>query len=149
MRRVVFLDESGRKSPCNCVIVGAVIAQVSGSYAYWGLGVVDEIKKAAGIRGELKWRAVKRRGAVELVLSVLSRLETRWVAIHYVDKSVFESDLWRFLVDLDADLYVLDVGLADPRKFPRAVARPSHKVPGIQLADLLAGWAAETARGCH
>ncbi|MEM1598960.1 MAG: hypothetical protein QXP31_06835 [Pyrobaculum sp.] len=62
MRRVMFVDESGRKSPCNCVVVAAVVARVSGSYAYWGAGLVDQIKKAAKVGGELKWRAVKRRG---------------------------------------------------------------------------------------
>lgn len=84
----------------------------------------------------------------ELAVSVLSGLETRWVVVHYVDQSVFEAQLWRFLTGIDADLYVLDEGLAHPHKFPRAVARPSHKVPGIQLADLLAGWVVDRARSC-
>lgn len=143
MKRVAFVDESGLKSPCHCVAVAVLVAEVRGSYLYWGLDILEQLREAAGERGEVKWRLVKRRGLAERALAILGGLERRWAAHHYVDKEGFEAWLWRLLTGVDADIYVLDEGLADPKKFPRAVAKPSHKVPGIQLADVLAGYAAE------
>lgn len=140
---MAFVDESGVKSPCSCVVLAAVVAQTAGSYIYWGIDVLSEIKRAAGLTGEAKWRLVKRRGAADFALSALGRLEGRWAVVHYTDRRSFEVELWKFLTSIQADLYVLDEGIADPSKFPRAIARASHKVPGIQLADLLAGSVAD------
>jgi hypothetical protein len=48
---------------------------------------------------------------------------------------------------LRAHLYVVDDGLVNPRAFPRTISRPSHKVPRIQLADVLAGYRRRAACG--
>lgn len=48
------------------------------------------------------------------------------------------------MTDISRDIFVLDAGLADASKFPRAVNKPSHKVPGLQLADLAVGYISET-----
>jgi hypothetical protein len=52
---------------------------------------------------------------------------------------------------MDADIFVLDAGLADASKFPQAVNKPSHKVPGLQLADLVVGYISEgyARKGCR
>jgi hypothetical protein len=146
VKLVLYVDESGLKSFCNCVVVAGVLAAVSGSYMYWGEGVVRRIREALGVSGELKWRVVKRRGGRRLVEELLRGLEVRHFAVHYTSQVEFEKALWRFLVEVPADFYVLDVGLADASKFPRAVNKPSHKTPGIQIADLAAGFFAEKAR---
>ncbi|MEM1572099.1 MAG: DUF3800 domain-containing protein [Pyrobaculum sp.] len=143
MKRVAFVDESGLKSPCHCVAVAVIVAEVRGSYLYWGLDVISQLRASAGVQGEIKWRLVKRRGLASRALALIGTLETHRDVHHYVDRESFETWLWRLLTGIKADLYVLDEGLADPRKFPRAVSKPSHKVPGIQLADLLAGYTAE------
>ncbi len=147
MRRVAFIDESGRKAPCNRVVVAAVVAEVRGSYLYWGHDLLARVSRAVGADREVKWRTVRRRGAVGVALSVLRGLERHWTAVHYTGQDAFEAALWRFLTRLNADLHVLDEGLANPSKFPRAVSRPSHRVPGLQLADLLAGCVADGACG--
>ncbi|MGC9170502.1 MAG: DUF3800 domain-containing protein [Thermoproteus sp.] len=147
MKRVAFVDESGTKSFCNCVVVAGLVVEAAGSYVYWGVGLVDEIRRSLGIVGELKWRRVKRRGGRELVEALLRRFEVRHFAVHYTSQRDFETHLWRFLTDIDADIFVLDTGLADASKFPRAVSKPSHKVPGLQLADLVAGLISERYRG--
>lgn len=151
MRRVVFVDESGTKSFCNCVVVAGLAAEVTGSYMYWGLDIVDGIRRRLGIVGELKWRRVKRRGGKDLVEALLRDFEVRYFAAHYVSQRDFEGRLWRFLADVDADIFVLDAGLADASKFPRAVNKPSHKVPGLQLADLVVGYISEgrARKGCR
>jgi hypothetical protein len=76
MRRVVFVDESGTKSFCNCVVVAGLAAEVTGSYMYWGLDIVDGIRRRLGIAGELKWRRVKRRGGKDLVEALLWDFES-------------------------------------------------------------------------
>jgi len=48
---------------------------------------------------------------------------------------------------LRAHLYVVDDGLVNPRAFPCTISRPSHKVPGTRLADVLAGYHRRTACG--
>ncbi|MBP1449229.1 MAG: hypothetical protein JZD41_04345 [Thermoproteus sp.] len=45
--------------------------------------------------------------------------------------------------DMEADLYVVDEELIDAKKFSRVVERPSHKVPGIQLTDVVVGYLAD------
>lgn len=149
VRRVAFVDESGRKSYCNCVVVAALAADVQGSYMYWGIDIVERIRRELGISGELKWRRVKRRGGARLVEMLIRSFEVEHLAVHYTSQRDFEEALWRFLTDIDADMYVLDVGLADASKYPRAVNKPSHKVPGIQLADLAVGYISEIAGRCR
>lgn len=140
MRRVFYADESGTgKGPCNCLVIGGVLIEVSGSYVYGGVELLQSIKKRFDVKGEVKWRLLKRRGLGEAVFrEVSSRFPVEYVKIHVGEGDV-ERAFLALLRRVKADLYVVDKGLIDTRLFSGVVERPSHKVPGIQLADIVAG----------
>jgi len=145
MRKVLYVDESGRgpKASCSCYVVGGVLIEVAGSYMYGGLGLVEALKRRYGIVKELKWRVLKRMGVGEEVyVEIVRRYPTYYVAVHIGEEDLEQAFL-RLVKSVEADLYVVDEGLVNVGKFARVVAKPSHKVPGIQLADVVAGRAAE------
>jgi len=61
---IIFVDESGVKSLCNCVAPGAVAFQPRPGVSYLELSrhLVEGIKRMLRVSGELKWRDVVRRG---------------------------------------------------------------------------------------
>jgi hypothetical protein len=141
---IVFVDESGAKSPCNCVALGAVAfeARYGITYMELGLHLVERIKRMARVGGELKWSDVRRRADVGAVLRLISEAaEVRHAVFHY--KSA--EDVERALAGLveGAVLVVADNQLlaGRPRLGVRLIERDSRKVPGLQLADVVAGFA--------
>ncbi|MBP1449230.1 MAG: hypothetical protein JZD41_04350 [Thermoproteus sp.] len=74
MRRVFYVDESGSgKGPCNCLVIGGIVLYVSGSYMYGGVELLESIKTRLNIRGELKWRLLKRLGVGDAVFKEIGR----------------------------------------------------------------------------
>ena len=141
---IVFVDESGVKSLCHCVALGAVAFQPRPGVSYLELGrhLVEGIKRMLRVGGELKWRGVVRRGRPETVLALIqAAAEVRYSAFHYTG----EAELAARLEELvrGADLVVLDNQLLPKglRLGVRTVERDSRRVPGIQLADVVAGYA--------
>lgn len=142
---IVFIDESGLKRPCNCIALGAVYfpSKYGETYLDVGVDVLEQIKQMARLRGEVKWRDVKRRaaGAIEVVFS---RVEARWTVLHFNDWG----DLQRAVARLAAGsrLVVVDHQLLPKGAVlgVRYIERDSRKVPGLQLADVVAGWARDT-----
>jgi hypothetical protein len=63
-----------------------------------------------------------------------------WTPIHYRGEEDVVKALRTLMRRLKAQYYVIDEGLVNPRRFPNTISRPPHKVPGIQLADVLAGY---------
>jgi len=139
-RRIAFIDGSGQTAFCNCVVLAGVVYEGSAGYLYAFAEYADALRRRLGVTGELKWREVKRRGGFAVVEELERRLETAWVSFHYQNQVNLATALWQLMKQLRASLYVVDEGLVNPRVFPRTVSRPSHKVPGIQLADLIAGY---------
>jgi len=145
MRKVLYIDESGRgpKAPCSCYAVGGVPIEVAGSYMYGGLDLVEALKRRYGIVKELKWRVLKRMGVGEEVYAeIVRRYPTYYVAVHIGEEDLEQAFL-RLIKSVKADLYVVDEGLVNVGKFACVVAKLSHKVLGIQLADVVAGRAVE------
>jgi len=97
------------------------------------------LKQRYVIVKELKWRVLKRLGVVEEVyVEIVRHYPTYYVAVHIGEEDLEQAFL-RLVKSVEADLYVVDEGLVNVSKFVRVVAKPSHKVPGIQLADVVAG----------
>jgi len=120
-----------------------VLIEVAGSYMYGGLDLAEAFKRRYGIVKELKWRVLKRMGVGEEVYEeIVRRYPTYYVAVHIGEEDLEQAFL-RLVKSVEADLYVVDEGLVNVGKFARVVAKPSHKVPGIQLADVVAGHATE------
>jgi len=145
MRKVLYIDESGRgpRAPCSCYVVGGVLIEVAGSYMYGGLDLVEVLKQRYGIVKELKWRVLKRLGVgEEAYVEIERRYPIYYVAVHIGEEDLEQAFL-RLVKSVKADLYVVDEGLVNVGKFARVVARPSHRVPDIQLADVVAGRVAE------
>ncbi|AET32941.1 hypothetical protein P186_1522 [Pyrobaculum ferrireducens] len=147
---IVFIDESGLKDVCNCVALGAVAFASSRGATYLELGrhLVDNIKRMLRIGGELKWRAVKRRGNPEAVIALIEKAaELRYTAFHYKTPEGFLRELEELA--RDAALAVLDNQLlhGDLRPGFRYVERDSRRTPGIQLADVVAGYYRERLCG--
>ena len=59
---IIFIDESGVKSFCNCVTLGAVAFLERRGESYMvGRHLVEGIKKMLRVGGELKWRGQEGR----------------------------------------------------------------------------------------
>jgi hypothetical protein len=147
MRRVAFIDGSGQTAVCNCVVLAGIVYEGSASYVYAFSDYVDALRRRYGIAGELKWRELWRRGGAAAAEELEKLFDTAWVSLHYRGQASLAEALWSLMRRLMAHLYVIDDGLVNPRAFPRTISRPSHKVPGIQLADVLAGYHRRTACG--
>ncbi|RFA95572.1 DUF3800 domain-containing protein [Pyrobaculum aerophilum] len=146
---IVFVDESGVKSPCNCVALGAVAFEAKYGVTYMELGsnVVERIRRMARIGGELKWGDVRRRADASAVIRLISEVaEVRYAVFHFSSYA----DVERALGDLarGALLVVVDNQLlaGKPRLGVRVIERDSRRMPGLQLADVIAGFARQ--RGC-
>jgi len=140
----VFVDESGAKSLCHCVALGAVAFQPRPGVSYLELGrhLVEGIKRMLRVGGELKWRDVVRRGKPEAVLALIQTVaEVRYTVSHYTGEAELAARLEEIVQG--ADLVVLDNQLLPKglRLGVRTVERDSRRVPGIQLADVVAGYA--------
>jgi hypothetical protein len=146
-RRVAFIDGSGQTAVCNCVVLAGIVYEGPASYVYAFGDYVDALRRRYGIAGELKWRELWRRGGAAAAEELEKLFETAWVSLHYRGQASLAEALWSLMRRLRAHLYVVDEGLIDPRVFPRTISRPSHKVPGIQLADVLAGYRRRAACG--
>lgn len=145
MRRVLYLDESGQggRAHCTCLVIAGVLVEVAGSYLYGGIELVDLLKRRYGIRRELKWRVLKRMGVGEgAYRAIVERYPTTYASVHIGEEEVKKA-LLRLMRNASADLYVVDEGLIKLGRSARVVARASHKVPGLQLADVVAGRLAE------
>jgi len=87
---IIFVDESGAKSLCRCVALGAVAFQPRPGVSYLELGkyLVEGIKRMLRVGGELKWRDVVRRGRPEAVLALIqAAAEVRCTAFHYTGEA--------------------------------------------------------------
>lgn len=140
---IVFIDESGLKESCNCVALGAVAFRGRRGVSYLELGahLVENLKRMLHVGGELKWLDVRRRGNVVAVIELIRRVaDIRYSAIHYTSPE----DLARAVEELasGAKLVVVDNQLL-PRQYLKAqvLERDSRRVPGLQLADVVAGYA--------
>jgi len=144
VRVVAYVDESGTgKGVCNCIVIAAIVSTVPRGVSYLEhlSDVVEEIRRRAGVRGELKWRIIKRRGVGEWAYAlVTSRADTRFVWGH-IDAPETTNTLMRTLVaGLGKARVVADHGLP---KLQGVEYHDSRRVPGIQLADIVAGRLAE------
>jgi len=144
---IVFVDESGVKSLCHCVAPGAVAFQPRPGVSYLELGkyLVEGIKRMLRVGGELKWRDVVRRGRPEAILALIqAAAEVRYTAFHYTGESELAARLEEIVQG--ADLVVLDNQLLPKglRLWVKTVERDSRRVPGIQLADVVADYARQT-----
>jgi hypothetical protein len=142
-RRVAFIDDSGQTAVCNCAVLAGIVYEGSASCVYAFSDYVDALKRRYGIAGDLKWRELWRRGGAAAAEELEKLFETAWVSLHYRGQASLAEALWSLMRRLRAHLYVIDDGLVNPR----TISRPSHKVPGIQLADVLAGYRRRTACG--
>jgi len=140
---IVFIDESGLKESCNCVALGAVAFRGRRGVSYLELGahLVENLKRMLHVGGELKWLDVRRRGNVVAVIELIRKVaDIRYSAIHYTSPE----DLARAVEELasGAKLVVIDNQLL-PRQYIKAqvLERDSRRVPGLQLADVVAGYA--------
>lgn len=141
---IVFVDESGAKSPCNCVALGAVAFEAKYGVTYMELGrhVLERIRRLARVGGELKWGDVRRRADVQMVIRLISEVaEVRYKVFHFasyadVEKALEELAEGALLVVVDNQLLA-----RKPRLGARVIERDSRKVPGLQLADIIAGHA--------
>jgi len=126
------------------VALGAVAFQPRPGVSYLELGkyLVEGIKRMLRVGGELKWRDVVRRGRPEAVLALIqAAAEVRYTAFHYTGAAELAARLEEIVQG--ADLVVLDNQLL-PRGLRlgvKTVERDSRRVPGIQLADVVAGYA--------
>jgi hypothetical protein len=146
-RRVAFIDGSGQTAVCNCVVLAGIVYEGPASYVYAFSDYVDALRRRYGIAGELKWRELWRRGGAAAAEELEKLFDTAWVSLHYRGETSLAEAIWSLMRRLRAHLYVVDEGLINPRAFPRTISRPSHKVPGIQLADVLAGYRRRAACG--
>jgi len=143
---IVFVDESGVKTRCNCVAVGVVAFEATYGRSYLEVGswIVDAIKRVAKVGGELKWRDVERRGVAEFALGLIRSAATyvNGSATHFLDFNNFANFVMG-LIPKGTRLVVLDHQLL-PRNVrlggARIVERDSRRVPGLQLADIVAGY---------
>ncbi|AET33169.1 hypothetical protein P186_1759 [Pyrobaculum ferrireducens] len=141
---IVFVDESGVKSFCNCVAVGAVAFEARYGVPYMELGrhVLERIRRMARVGGEVKYSDVRRRADVEAVVRLISEVaEVRFRVVHFtshgdVEEAVAELSRGAVLVVLDNQLLP-----RRPRIGARVIERDSRRVPGLQLADVVAGYA--------
>jgi hypothetical protein len=139
---IVFIDESGLKESCNCVALGAVAFRGRRGVSYLELGahLVENLKRMLHVGGELKWLDVRRRGNVVAIELIRMVADIRYSAIHYTSPE----DLARAVEELasGAKLVVVDNQLL-PRQYLKAqvLERDSRRVPGLQLADVVAGYA--------
>lgn len=146
---IVFIDESGLKRPCNCLSLGAVAFPRRRGVSYLELGyhLVEGIKTFLKVGGELKWRAVKRRGDPETVISLIRQVaEIKYIAFHY--KGPEDVTKGVEILARGASLVVVDNQLLQGAK-PAVyyLERDSRRVPGLQLADVVAGYAREKLCG--
>lgn len=51
---------------------------------------MEEARRRAGVRGELKWRRIKRRGGADLLAALFEAAVVRHVALHFADAKSFE-----------------------------------------------------------
>ncbi|MEL9990066.1 MAG: hypothetical protein QXP98_03105 [Thermoproteus sp.] len=108
-----------------------------------GAHLLEVLKRLVKVSGEVKWRDVKRRNpdAARLVFEVV---EARWAVFHYRSPD----DVVRAVSELakGVRLVVVDNQLLPrgSRLGVRHVEKDSRRVPGLQLADVVAGWARDT-----
>ena len=96
----------------------------------------------AKVGGELKFGDVRRRADVQSVIRLISEAaEVRYRVFHFSSYSDVEMAL-RELAE-GAVLVVVDNQLFPrrPRLGVRVIERDSRRVPGLQLADVVAGFA--------
>ena len=161
---VCFADEAGVYVPCNCLCVAIVCFY--GSIYSAGRDAAHTIAEMLGWRrGELKWRSVKkaaRRRGVEprdvieciashavLASSSCAHLESRdrlsELKEELVARLLASSEVIRgSILVVDEGLVRGDSVLGELRTrfgLKRARFASSAKAPGLQLADLLAGFA--------
>lgn len=105
-----------------------------------GAHLVKNIKRLLGIGGELKWIEVRRRGDPEVVMELISRVtDVRHGVFHFEGRGQFMERLRRLVEG--AAVVVADNQLMLGPIAARVIERDSRRVPGIQLADVVAGYA--------
>ncbi len=103
--------------------------------------LVGNLKQMFHVGGELKWLDVRRRGNVVAIIELIRMVaDVRYSAIHYIPPE----DLARAVEELasGAKLVVVDNQLL-PRQHLKAqvLERDLRRVPGLQLANVVAGYA--------
>ena len=166
-RRVCFADEGGLARRCSTLCVAVLCFEVEGSALHAGREVLEEVRRLLGIvSGEVKFRVVKRasrrRGVrlEEVMDLILSRCVGYGCACSHIE---YEERLQKLKVELlvraageagaRGSTLFLDEGLLPSRdsvlgRVRESVGavyvklRPSHRTPGVQLADVYAGFCA-------
>ncbi len=71
---IVFVDEGGAKSPCNCVALGAVALTARYGVTYMELGrhLLERIRRLARVCRELKWSDIRRKADAQSVTRLIS-----------------------------------------------------------------------------
>lgn len=142
------MDESGVKTLCNCVALGAVYFPLRRGVSWMEAGshVLEVLKRLVKVSGEVKWRDVKRRNpaAAKLLFEIV---DAKRIVIHYrtpddVVRAVAELARGARLAVVDNQLFPKGAQLG-----VRYVEKDSRRVPGLQLADVVAGWARDFH--CH